>query len=468
VRQRRGFHTPGPPWDIWAKMKAATGQGQSGLFARALRGSAITAGSYAVAQGLRLVSNLVLARLLFPEAFGMMALVTVVIVGLQMFSDTGIGPAISRSTRGDDPAFLDTAWTVQVVRGVILWAAAAAISVPFAAFYGAPELRMLLPVAALSLVIAGFNPTRIETAHRHLMLGRVTMLDLASQVAGIAVMIALAWATGSVWALVAGAVVGAAVKLVLTSAFLPGAANRFHWDRAAGGELLGFGKWILLSTICGFAMAQGDRLILGAYLTLEQLGIYNIGYFLASFPWLLGGAVTMRVMIPLYRDDPAGAKAGNGARVRRLRWGMTGGLLALLAGMALGGVPLVGLLYDDRYLAAGAIVVMVACVQMPAVIGMTYDQAALAAGDSRGFFWVLLAKAMVQTAAFLIGAEWGGLVGALAGQGIALAAVHPVVIWLARRHGVWDPVHDAVAAVAAALAGGLALWLNLPAIEALL
>jgi hypothetical protein len=89
----------------------------------------------------------------------------------------------------------------------------------------------------------------------------------------------------------------------------------------------------------------------------------------------------------------------------------------LLALLALGGVPLVGLLYDDRYAPAGAIVVLVACVQMPAVIGMTYDQAALAAGDSRGFFGVLLVKALVQTAAILIGAESFGLIGALAGQG---------------------------------------------------
>ncbi|MFN4156876.1 MAG: oligosaccharide flippase family protein [Gemmobacter sp.] len=452
-------------------MKDARGEGHSGgagLFARAMRGSAITAGSTAAAQGLRLASNLVLARLLFPEAFGMMALVTVVIVGLQMFSDTGIGPAIARSPRGDDRAFLDTAWTVQVCRGLLLWAVAALISVPFAALYRAPELQALLPVAALALVIAGFNPTRIETAHRHLMLGRVTMLDLASQAMGIVVMVALAWATGSVWALVAGSVIGAAVKLALTSALLPGPRNRFAWDRGAVRELLGFGKWILLSTICGFAMSQGDRLILGAYLTLEELGIYNIGYFLASFPWLLGGAVTMRVMIPLYRDDPAGAKAANADRLRRMRWGMTGVLLGLLAAMAVLGVPLVGVLYDDRYAAAGAIVVMVACVQMPAVIGMTYDQAALAAGDSRGFFWLLLAKALVQTGAFLAGAEVGGLVGALAGQGVALVLVHPLIIRLARRHGVWDGRHDLVAGGAAMLAIALALWLNSGAIAALL
>lgn len=429
------------------------------ILARAWRGSAITAAAYALAQGLRLASNLVLARLLFPEAFGLMALVAVVLTGLQMLSDTGTAPSIARSPRGDDPDFLNTAWTLQALRGVVLWAMACALAWPLSRIYDAPDLTALLPVAGLALLVAGLNPTRIDTASRHLLLGRVTLLDLAAQITGIAAMVALAWATGSVWALVAGGVVTACAKLMLCHLFLPGPRNRPRWDPTAAAELLGFGKWIFASTACGFALSQGDRLILGVYLTLTQMGHYNIGWFLASFPWLLGGAVVMRVMIPLYRD--------RAPRVRRLRAALTGGLLALLAALALGGVALVGLLYDPRYAPAGAIVVMVACVQMPAVIGMTYDQAALAAGDSRGFFAVLLVKALVQTAAILIGAETHGLIGALAGQGIALAAVHPAIVWLARRHGVWDPRHDAAYFAACLPVVAAALWINRAAIDAL-
>jgi O-antigen/teichoic acid export membrane protein len=428
------------------------------ILARAWRGSAITAAAFALAQGLRLASNLILARLLFPEAFGLMALVAVVLTGLQMLSDSGTAPSIARSTRGDDPDFLDTAWTIQALRGVLLWLLACALAWPFAQIYDAPALTALLPVAGLALLISGLNPTRIDTAQRHLLLGRVTALDLLAQVTGIVAMVALAFATGSVWALVAGGVVTACTKLALCQMFLPGRVNRPRWDPAAGAELLGFGKWIFASTACGFALSQGDRLILGAYLTLESMGHYNIGWFLASFPWLLGGAVVARVMIPLYRD--------RAPRIRRLRLAMTGGLLALLSLLALGGVPLVGLLYDPRYAPAGVIVVLVACVQMPAVIGMTYDQAALAAGDSRGFFGVLLVKALVQTAAILIGAEHYGLIGALAGQGLALAAVHPAIIWLARRHGVWDARHDAAFFAACLPVIAAALWLNRAALSA--
>lgn len=419
--------------------------GTTSLLSRALRGSALTAGSFVITQGLRLGSNLILTRLLFPEAFGLMALVSVVLVGLQMFSDTGIGPAISRSPRGDDPAFLDTAWTINLARGALLWLLACALAWPLALLWGAPDLVQLLPAAGLTLLISGCNPTRIDTANRHLVLGRLTLLDLLAQAMGILAMVLLAWAMQSVWALVIGAWIGSAAKLVLTWAGLPGHRNRLRWDVAAGAELLGFGKWIFLSTLCGFLLSQGDKAVLGRVLGLQELGLYNIGYFLASFPVLLAGAVVGRVMIPLYRDHAPGNEPGSLERLRRMRLALTCGVLLLLVAMALGGEQIVRLLYDDRYLPAGAMVTLIALVQMPGVIGMTYDQAALAAGNGRGYFLLLAMRATAQTAALVIGAGQAGLDGALLGQGLAAVAVHPLIIRLARSHRVWDPLHDAVA-----------------------
>ncbi|MFZ1471109.1 MAG: oligosaccharide flippase family protein [Paracoccaceae bacterium] len=435
-----------------------------GLMGRALRGSALTAGSYVITQGLRLASNLALTRILFPEAFGLMALVSVVLVGLQMFSDTGVGPAISRSARGDEPAFLDTAWSINVIRGGMLFALTCALAWPLAALWQAPELRQLLPVAGVTLLIAGFNPSRIDTANRHLMLGRLTALDLAAQIIGIAAMVILALAMQSVWALVLGAIVGSCAKLVLTWGWLPGAANRFRWDGPAAHELVHFGKWIFLSTVCGFLLSQGDKAILGSYLPLPDLGIYNIGYFLASFPALLAGAVVSRVMIPLYRER---AKGRHDGRLERMRWGLTAGILLALGALALAGGPLVHMLYDDRYLAAGAIVTAVALVQMPAVIGMTYDQSALAAGDGRGYFALIAARAAVQTSAFLLGAHFAGLGGALLGQGVAAALVHPLIIRLARRHGVWDLRHDLAMAALVLLLVGLVAQMDGAALASL-
>ena len=90
------------------------------LFARALRGSAFTAGSYALTQVMRLGSNLILTRLLAPDAFGVMALVSVVLVGMVMFSDVGVSASIAQNKRGDDPDFLNTAFTIHAEGSVLV------------------------------------------------------------------------------------------------------------------------------------------------------------------------------------------------------------------------------------------------------------------------------------------------------------------------------------------------------------
>lgn len=422
---------------------------------------------YGTSQAMRLASNLILTRLLFPEAFGIMALVTVFMVGLAMFSDIGIGPSILQHKRGDEQTFLDTAWTIQVVRGVILWLCTLALAYPVAAFYGEPMLALLLPVAGISLLIHGFDPTRIETATRHLRVGRVTALDLLAQIIGIAAMVGLALIFGSVWALVAGWVVSAFARLVLMWVFLPGPRNRLHWEPTAAWDLIRFGIWLFLSTACGFLVAQGDRAILGKYLTLEQLGLYNIGFFLASFPVLLGQAVTGRVLIPIYRERLTGADPAQEAMMRRMRFLLTGAVFTLLAGMAFAGEAIVALLYDPRYTPAGAVLVLIAVVQIPSIIGMTYDQAALAAGDSRNYFLLTLARAGFLVICMIAGAEYGGLVGALAGQAIAAIAAYPALIWLARRHGVWDGRHDLCFGFLGLMLAVSAIFLDRQAIDAL-
>ena len=431
---------------------------KAGLMARAMRGSAWIVLGYCAGQGFRLVSNLVLTRLLFPEAFGLMALIMVFIVGLTMFSDVGIGPSISQSKRGDEPDFLNTAWTIQAIRGGALWIVAAVLAWPVSVFYQEPSLVYLLPLAAVALIISGFDPTRIETAHRHLLMGRVTTLELISQIIGIIAMVALAILLNSVLALILGNLIGVAARLILMNGYLPGVYNQFRWEKSAASELLHFGKWIFASTVCGFFSSQGDRAVLGKFLTLAVLGVYNIGYFLASFPLLLGYAITGRVLIPVYRDTPPGASAANYRKLRRMRFVLTGVILSLVFVMAHIGPPLVALLYDDRYLAAGAIVVAIALVQITQVIGMSYDQAALAAGDSRGFFFLALIRAVLQLAGLLIGASTFGLLGALIGLGVATVAIHPAIIMLARAHHAWDPLHDVFYALIGALVGGWAAW----------
>ncbi|WP_370253557.1 oligosaccharide flippase family protein [Nioella sp.] len=441
-------------------------QGQ-GLMQRAMRSAGLNLFGFGFSQVLRLASNLVLTRLLFPEAFGVMAMVSVFLMGLAMFSDVGVGPAIMQSKRGDDRDFLDTAWTIQIIRGVSLWMVACALTWPMAIYFGEPDLVYYLPVAALTQLVLGFTPTRYETANRHLKAGRVTLLDMGTQLVGVLFAIGLAWATQSVWALVISGVLSAVAQVVLFDLFLPGARNRFRWESEAAHELIHFGKWVFLSTIAGFAIGQADKVVIGGWLSTHDFGIYNIGFFWASFPFMMGSVVVRKVMIPIYRESPPGESRENFLRLRKLRMLATAGMIVMVMVPAFFGHWLIELLYDPRYIAAGGMVVLISVVQIPAIVGVTYDQAALAAGDSKRFFVLAATRAVFVVVGMVAGITLYGLPGALAGQGLAMLAAHPVVGWLASRSRAWDPIHDIIYYAVGFALGGLALWWNWPLIEML-
>jgi len=266
---------------------------------RAKRGAIILILSQFVGQFFRLASNLVLTRLLMPEAFGLMAIVNIYIAGINMFSDLGIKPSIVQNKLGDDPRFLNTAWTIQVIRGVGVWAVACLLAYPLAyGLYDKPILMQLLPVAALSSIFLGFQSTKLHTAARHLQLGREMALLLGSQLTGLILMGVLAYIYRSVWALVLGTLTISVLTSVLSHFVFPGPKNRFCWDRAALSELVNFGKWIFFGTVVMFLATNIDRLLLSTLITTEMLGIYQIAFMITSMPNTLIKRFGNKVVFP--------------------------------------------------------------------------------------------------------------------------------------------------------------------------
>ena len=431
-----------------------------GVRARTFRGSVWTLAAYGSAQGMRLASNLVLTRLLFPEAFGMMAIVQVFISGLTLFSDTGTRISIVQNARGDDRDFLDTAWTIQVGRGVMLWLGACALALPAAAIYDEAMLAQLLPVAALSALIAGFHPTAVHTANRHLKFGRVTLIGLSGQAVGIVAMIILAWLLESVWALVIGSLFGASLKLILYRRALPDAGNRFRWEPTAAREMFHFGKYIFASTAFGFLIQHADRAILGGYISMAELGVYNVGFFLASVPFTVAQALRTKVLLPLYRMRPMAGSDANRRKIFRVRRLMLAGALAGNAILGLGGVVIVELLYDPRYIMAGPIMVLMSLVFVPRIMVVGSGEVMLANGDSRRFLILQGSLAIAQTALLFIGISYLGMLGAILAPGLAVLITLPLRIHYARRYEAWDMWGEALFFVAGAAVGAFACWLH--------
>ena len=451
-------------------IKRLTGAlGGEGFQARAYRGSLMMVLNFGGHNVLRLASNLVLTRILFPEAFGLMALVQVVLAGTAMFSDFGIRGSIVQNPRGDDPVFLNTAWTLQIGRGLLLGLVVAVLAQPLAAFYEAPQLAELLLLAAVIPAVQGFNSTRMATAGRHIALGRVTALALSTQAFGIVVMIGLAWWLNSVWALIIGSVAAAILLMLLSHVVLPGGhQNRLQFEKAAARDLFGFGKYVFMATLASFFIQHGDRAVLGKFVTLEDLAIYNIGFFLAMVPLKFARRLNDSVIFPLYSRRPPGESETNRRKINRARFLLTGGLIGGTALLAVIGDTMVRIMYDPRYEGGGPVLVLIAVIALPQMITLSYERLPLSAGKSGRYAFFMIARALLLFGITILGVMNYGLLGAIVAPLIAWSLIYPVLIWVIGPFKGWDPRHDALFAAIAALLMAALLWVHWETIQPLL
>ncbi|NNL67542.1 MAG: oligosaccharide flippase family protein [Myxococcales bacterium] len=411
----------------------------------------------------RLVGNVVLSRLLFPEAFGLMAIANLILTALQMMSNVGIRPALIRHPRGEEPVFLDTAWTLQILRGLLLFAIGLALAIPMAGFYDEPELRRIVPVVTFAAIFQGLFSTRLATQMRHIQLGRVVAIETGARAASVTVMIALAWVYGSVWALVAGGLTAAAVQLVLSHTALPGPRNRLRFEPEAAREIFSFGKWIFVSTLFTFLSLRIDVALLGKLLPVGVLGVYSIGVMLPAILGQLSGKLIQVVLMPAlsesYRTGEA-ALRDNFASARSVI--LPVGVLASL-GLALLAPSFFHYLYDARYHDAGWIAQLAVVPVWFTFLQESSGRVLLARGDSRSWALSNVWKTFVTGLGCLIGFQLAGLPGLIVGVGVAAALGHAYVViqlaWLGFATAAADLLASAAGLALAALCIPGAAWL---------
>ncbi|MFM2276141.1 MAG: Teichuronic acid biosynthesis protein TuaB [Pseudomonadota bacterium] len=407
-----------------------------------MNGSVWAITGFGVAQVVRLISNILLAALLYQEAFALMAIVAAMTAGFALLSDIGLGPNIVQSKRGDDPDFLNTAWTIQVIRGVILAMLATAMAWPLASFYAvndpmAWELRWLIPMVALGTLFEAFNSTKLKTASRHLNVGRTTVIQLSSQFTGIAVMVLLAWWTRSVYSMALGGIVTAVMQCALSHLALPGVNNRFRWEREAVLEIIHFGKWVLLSTMIYFFAMQIDKLVFGRVFPLSEVGVYSIAASLAIMTATLMGRLQGAILFPLFArllDRKEGLISG----VQRTK----GPLFTIAAYMVALSIACAGsfvaLAYDARYAAAGLYIPILAAGAWFTTIEGFYNSGFLASGQSRWGAIVNTTKLISFCILLVPAIQWGGLLGAVIAAAVSDAIKLGVTFTFARRIGLLD------------------------------
>lgn len=447
---------------------------KNNLKKRVFRGSFWTLIGHTLSQVIRLASNLVVTRLLFPEAFGLTALVFTLLAGLEMLSDIGIAPGVIHSKRGDEPKFLNTAWVLSIGRGGVLWLIACVIALPVSRFYNEPLLFYLLPVAGLGAIARGLMSTKWMTANRHVDLKRLTIMEVTAQVAGTIVMILAAWtakATNAspdiaVWALVSNALVSNVVWLFLSHFYLKGYNNRFEWDSTAFHELQSFGRWIFVSTLFTFFALQGNNLVIPKLLGVSFFGVFSIGSNLSRVANELLNTIGMKVLYPSYAELVRERPERLYPALKRSRMALNGLNWAISLFFIFFGKPLIGFMYDDRYTDAGWILQILAVGSLVSMLGLSYMNVLLAQGKTFILSAMMGVQVVVQFACmfagYYLGRQYGGDNGGQYGLIVGIATMswvlYPVqAVWLARLK-LWQPEIDLPAI---ALATGIALLLFL-------
>jgi O-antigen/teichoic acid export membrane protein len=425
---------------------------------RVLRAGGWNLAGYGLSQAIRLGSNLVMTRLLVPEMFGVMAIATMVTVILSLLSDIGLRQNIVQSRRGDDPAFLDTAWTFQIVRGGLVWSIALLLSIalhfanlgrlfPASSVYASPVLPLVIALSSLGAVISGFESTKIATAYRSFDQKRLAQIALSGQLAGLIVMIVLGVMSRSIWALVAGGLVSSLTTTVLSHIWMSGLSNRLCWEQNALRELIHFGKWMLVSSTVGVLALTGDRLLLGGLVEADVLGLYSIAALIVGS--IEGGlsklisAVSLPALSEVARNNPA--------RLRevyyKLRLPGDLVLLFLTGFLFAAGQMVVNLLYDPRYSAAGSMLQVLALSLFSVRYGVAH-QVYLALGMPRYFTVVTVVRfislfALVPPLFFLTGTQ-----GAIWGIALHSLAHVPFVYFFNARLGLNDFRRELIVLVA--------------------
>ncbi len=254
---------------------------------------------------LGIIKMIILARLLSPLDFGIIGLAILSINALNVFSETGIESALIQREKIGRPE-LDTAWTIAIVRGLVLFILLFLSAGWFASYFDNMTLKPVLRAMSATFLLAGFTNIGIVYFQKELEFKKKVFLDFTADIAGAVSAVFLAFYIRNVWALVVGTIVWVMVKCLASYRLHP-YRPKIRWDWPVAKNLLNYGKHIFWITLVTFIVTSGDDALVGKLLGLTMLGFYTMAYNIANVPVSSLTGIIGRISFPAYsilQKDP--------------------------------------------------------------------------------------------------------------------------------------------------------------------
>ncbi len=408
-----------------------------------LKNRIFAAGSWNIAQLvsshiMRLLSNLVMTRLLAPEAFGLIAMVVTLNMALTLFTDIGIQKSIVREAKGDDPHFLRVAWVVQMMRSsfIAVVVVIAAICLLFlgpkfampGTVYADTSLPWLIMVSSLAVLMQGMESTTKALAFRQMHFGKLTIIGICTQGLGVLAMIAFANIESSAWALLFGLLTSSFLGLIASHIFFPGPKMAVEWDRDIIDRLWQFGKWLIGSSIFHFIATNTDKLVLAGLLGKEVFGLYVIAsIWISAGKTIISrllGRIGFATLSELMRERPHDIPR----LFRRIMLVIDSLCVVSFLAFFIFGQMLINILYTSDYSLAGEYIPILALM----FLHLRFDAHGtliLSSGDSKSIMIISIIRAVSICVLLPAGYYFIGMVGVLMAVALSPLLSIPFVLW---------------------------------------
>ncbi|HVR51070.1 MAG TPA: lipopolysaccharide biosynthesis protein [Pseudorhodoferax sp.] len=393
---------------------------------RLVKGTAWLSLARLFVNALSVLSTFVLARLLAPSDFGLVALGTTMMMVLTDVTELSLAQALVRHA---DPtrAHFDTAWTLNALRGSLLGTLFALASAPAARLYGDERLTGIMLALGASIFLSGLTNPRRVLLTRQLIFRQEFVLNVGQKLAGVLASVLVAWLTQSYWALVVGILATQATNVALSYLVLP------YLPRprlAHARELFSFSVWLSAVQLVNTLNWRFDALFVGKFLGSTALGHYTMGSTLASIPTRETTSPLRQTFFPAFasmREDMPRLSAA----YQRAQAVVTAVALPAGVGAALVADPLVRLAMGEKWVPAIAIVQALAAVYALQTLGSSADALGMALGRTRLLFvrslqMLLLRIPLIVAAMLLYGLP--GLIAARVCTGLVATAVNMLVV----------------------------------------
>lgn len=299
-------------------------------------------------RGLTVVQTIVLARLLAPEHFGLVGVFFILSAALEAFTHTGFNKALVQREELDN-GFLNTAWTVSIVRGFILAGAIFLLGSYAIDFLNAPDALPIIRVLGISLLLRGFHNPGIAHFLRNLEFNKQFVWQVIGVVANFVVSIPLAFILRNEWAIVWGLLASEVANIIFSFVLHP-YRPKFDFDFKAFTLLFDYGKWLFLSAVLAFLFKQLDKVFITKLLGKAELGVYMIALRFAKIPELFSTQIP-NVMFPVYSKFQSTPQTVRRMYLKTVR-SINIFCIPLVGGMIILAKPFVSIFLGDKWLAS--------------------------------------------------------------------------------------------------------------------